>query len=69
MYYSNPTFARTFQRLVCVLTLLLAAVAGSLAQTALPRAYYFNGSGGAIVPTSPTLTDGGSVALGAVGPR
>ncbi|WP_161599616.1 T9SS type A sorting domain-containing protein [Hymenobacter nivis] len=67
MYYSNLTFARTFQRLVCVLILLLVAVAGSLAQTVLPRAYYSKGSTGALYPASPVLTGGGSISLGTSG--
>lgn len=65
MYYSNSTPAHTFQRLVCVFTLLLAVVAGSaaVAQTAPARAYYSTGSTGALYPASPQLTGGGSIAL------
>jgi hypothetical protein len=64
MYYSNLYIARVSQQLVCVLGLLLATVVGVAAQTTTPlRAYYSSGSGGAIVPTSPVLTGGGSVVL------
>ena len=65
MYYSTSIPAQVFQRLVCVFTLLLAVAAGraAVAQTAPARAYYSNGSAGALYPASPQLTGGGSIAL------
>ena len=66
MHYFSPVLTRMRQQLLCVWGLLLATIAGVVAQTT-PRAYYSSCLSGAIVPTSPTLMGGGNVVPGPSG--
>ena len=63
MHYFSPVLTRMRQQLLCVWDLLLATIAGVVAQT-IPRAYYSSCLSGAIVPTSQTLMGGGNVVPG-----